>query len=219
MKALIIRHRWFFSFFFSWLVVGIIISLTNDKVELHYWFNQLNQPFLDRFMAFGTHLAEEISITIIALILLSYRVKDGLFVALTCIISSIVTQFFKRQVFNNHYRPSKVFEEFPEYALQFIEGVELHTRYSFPSGHTTAAFALCLSLAIVFNKKYVDFLLFTVALFIGYTRIYLSQHFFMDLVAGSFVGVSVTILIAKFFYLPSNQAKWLSYGWHNKTSI
>jgi membrane-associated phospholipid phosphatase len=217
MKALILRHRWFFSLFFSWLIIGTIIAVSFNKVELHYMFNQLNHPSLDAFMAFGTHLAEGISIAIVAIVLLSYRIKDGLLVIFSTGLSGVITQLLKRQVFDDYYRPSRVFEDFPEYALQFVEGVELHTRYSFPSGHTTAAFALCFSLAIVFNRKSTDALFFALALFMGYTRIYLSQHFFMDLVAGSFVGVSITSILAKFFYLRPNQQKWFSYGWHTKT--
>ena len=216
MNTLIVRHRLFFILAITWLITGSIIAFSVDKVPLHFWFNQLNSAAFDSVMAFGTHLAEGTAITLVVLILASYRIKDGLLVLLACGFSSLITQLLKRQIFTDHYRPSRVFEDFPEYTMQFVQGVELHTKFSFPSGHTTAAFALCFSLAIVFQKKLADVLFFILALFIGYTRIYLSQHFFEDVVAGSFVGITVTAIVAKFVYLRPNQPKWLTYGWHKK---
>ncbi|MEO9022687.1 MAG: phosphatase PAP2 family protein, partial [Ginsengibacter sp.] len=71
----------------------------------------------------------------------------------------------------------------------FVEGVTLHNYNSFPSGHTASAFALAVILAVgVKNKRY-GLLFLCLAALVGYSRIYLSQHFMEDVLVGSLIGV------------------------------
>jgi membrane-associated phospholipid phosphatase len=60
---------------------------------------------------------------------------------------------------------------------------------SFPSGHTTSAFALATVLALWFRKKWLDILLVSAAALVGYSRIYLAQHAAADVLAGSCIGI------------------------------
>lgn len=60
---------------------------------------------------------------------------------------------------------------------------------SFPSGHTTSAFALATVLALWFQKKWLSIVLVIAAALVGYSRIYLAQHFPADVLAGSCIGV------------------------------
>lgn len=41
---------------------------------------------------------------------------------------------------------------------------------------------------------------------VGFSRVYLSQHFIVDMLAGSFIGVSVTILFQ--LYIEKKSIKW-----------
>ncbi len=67
--------------------------------------------------------------------------------------------------------------------------------FSFPSAHATTAFAAATILTF-FDKKRRWFY-YLVAVLIGYSRIYLGCHYFLDVVVGAFLGwlISVTILI------------------------
>ena len=60
---------------------------------------------------------------------------------------------------------------------------------SFPSGHTTSAFALATVLALWCRKKWVSIVLVCAAALVGYSRIYLAQHFPADVMAGSCIGI------------------------------
>jgi len=82
----------------------------------------------------------------------------------------------------------------------------MHSSHSFPSGHTITAFAFFLALAFFTKRPAIHFLYFLLAVLVGYSRVYLSQHFAIDVLAGSFVGVSVTILCK--FYFDKNTMKW-----------
>ena len=99
----------------------------------------------------------------------------------------IVSGVLKNFIFNGLPRPSAFYEGV--FDLYYVPGVELHSMNSFPSGHTMAAFACYLTLCFVLNKKWTSYLLFAVAILVGYSRMYLSQHFLIDITVGAMLGV------------------------------
>lgn len=67
-------------------------------------------------------------------------------------------------------------------------GRVLENDLSFPSGHTTAAFAAMTALFMQGNKKY-SWTAFILALLIGFSRIYLYVHYASDVLCGMIVGI------------------------------
>ena len=78
--------------------------------------------------------------------------------------------------------------------MYLVKGIEMLHSLSFPSGHTTSAFSGALVLTYVTPKKYWGVLYLLLAIAIGYSRMYLSEHFFEDVVGGSVIGVFVTAI-------------------------
>jgi membrane-associated phospholipid phosphatase len=66
---------------------------------------------------------------------------------------------------------------------------------SFPSGHTTMAFALAASLANEVRRPWATVGLFTVAAGTGWSRLNDNQHWLSDAVAGAVVGVTSAELV------------------------
>jgi len=60
-------------------------------------------------------------------------------------------------------------------------------KYSFPSGHTSAAFLMAALVAIQFPM--INGFLFAVAGLIGFSRVYLRVHFPTDVLAGAIIGI------------------------------
>ena len=69
--------------------------------------------------------------------------------------------------------------------------------YSFPSGHTSVAFATATSLSLAFPKWYVIAPSFLYAGAVGYSRMYLGVHYPSDVLGGIVIGVGSSFLMYK----------------------
>lgn len=65
--------------------------------------------------------------------------------------------------------------------------------YSFPSGHSAAAFTTAVTMTGIIPSAAAFW--FVLALLVGYSRIYLGVHYPSDVMAGSVIGIGVTILM------------------------
>jgi membrane-associated phospholipid phosphatase len=101
-------------------------------------------------------------------------------------------QFLKQIIFADALRPIRFIGR---ELLHIAPGVEIHTYNSFPSGHTAAGFAFFALVAFLFGKKkWVQVLCVIFAVLVGYSRIYLSQHFLEDTVLGGTIGLCCFLL-------------------------
>ncbi|MCJ7688768.1 MAG: phosphatase PAP2 family protein [Clostridiaceae bacterium] len=70
-------------------------------------------------------------------------------------------------------------------------------KYSFPSGHTTGAFALAVIIALYFPMF--GFITIPLACGVGISRMYIGVHYPTDVIMGIFIGTICSILTYKFF--------------------
>ena len=110
-------------------------------------------------------------------------------------VSGIIAQVLKYYVIEA--RPA-VFLKDTSYRY-FIDNVTLHNLHAFPSGHSASAFALAAVLSFdAKNKKY-SMLFLAGAILVGYSRVYLAQHFLDDVLAGALIGLLSAIFCWIFF--------------------
>ncbi len=95
-------------------------------------------------------------------------------------ISTVTTQLLKRIV--NRPRP---YESYSDIYPDVYESGK-----SFPSGHTTAAFSTAASLTLTTKKWYIAVPAFAWATSVGYSRMYLGQHYPSDVLMGAAVGTA-----------------------------
>jgi membrane-associated phospholipid phosphatase len=131
----------------------------------------------------------------VLLLLLMRKFKLGWQVLAAYVISGLLAQAVKESIYSP--RP-KDFFRFKEY-IHLIEGVTLNGNASFPSGHASSAFALATSMALYSKNKKLSLLYLLAAILVGYSRIYLSQHFPVDVMGGATIGVLTATLVFLFF--------------------
>ncbi|MEA1961596.1 MAG: phosphatase PAP2 family protein [Bacillota bacterium] len=104
------------------------------------------------------------------------------------LISQVFVQVIKRMV--NRPRPFRVLEN-------AIAKRPPTCKYSFPSGHTSAAF--CIAFALSSGIPGLSFVFFSLASMVGVSRIYLGAHYPTDVLVGYFTAYASFLLNARFF--------------------
>ena len=195
-KNLTSYHWLLWGFLF---LLGILFLAIFQNSNFSIIVNASHNNFLDQFFKYITFLGDGRFVFLIALIYLFANKKYGTSILISLIINTILIQVLKRVVFSNRFRPSFYFKNLIEDgSWNMIDGVELYEKFSFPSGHTASVFCLCISICIFIKKKYYQFLLVILAYFVGFSRIYLSQHFLIDVLAGALIGSLIPILTFKY---------------------
>ncbi len=194
----IFRKYNFFLLPYLLLIAGCILMLCSySKSEIHIWSNTHNTAFLDFFFAKITFFGNGIFVIALCVLYLFYSFRHSMLLFVTFAISGIFVQVVKRFILPGMPRPNIYFKDI--YNLHFVKGVQILHSFSFPSGHSATAFALFLSLTFITKNKILQFLFFIMACLVAYSRIYLSQHFLIDAVAGSLIGV-FTVLLYYYFH-------------------
>lgn len=194
------------------------------KGELHLLLCDRHTHARDIFYRYYTTLAEWLPYVICVALLLFTKIGHGVFASTAMLLSTLLTQVCKHIV--NAPRPVTWFtEHFPDTQLPLVDGVHMNLWNSFPSGHTTSFFAMTLAVCILITKSLsakrsysdsgltaiaVQLLLFLAATLGAYSRIYLSQHFAMDVFAGLLVGILSTLASYAIFYRFQDK-KWYNY--------
>lgn len=205
MKNMFKSHWIYFTGYALFIIVsGIFLSLYS-KQEIHVYLNQFHCAVGDIGFKYLTDLGDGLAIAIVAVIMLFIHTRMALQIIISGITSGLIAQLLKKVVFGPVARPSSYFEELG-IQLHYVSGVDLHTTFSFPSGHATAIFTLITSIVIMQKTKRFDLFLITLTLLVAFSRVYLSQHFLGDIFTGSLIGVSISILT---YYL-------LFINWKNK---
>jgi membrane-associated phospholipid phosphatase len=194
------------------LILGVILMII-PKAELHLSLSQHHTSILDVVVPIFTNLVDWLPYLIV-LILLFYHAGWATFLASNLLLSTFIVQPIKHII--NAPRPITWFtENHPDINLTLVEGVKMNEWNSFPSGHTTTFFVLFFSLSIILctknikGKNVLAFICFLCASFGAYTRIYLSQHFALDIFAGILIAVFSTLVLYIFLVKKTkNTAFW-----------
>ena len=194
--------------------MGVILYLF-PKAELHLLLCQPHTTSLDTIVPVFTDLVDWLPYLCVVL-LLFYRAGWATFLASNLLLSTLIVQPIKHLV--NAPRPLTWFaENMPDITLPLVEGVKMNLWLSFPSGHTTTFFVLFFSLSIILcaenvkGKTILSLLCFLCASFGAYTRIYLSQHFALDIFAGILIAILSTLLLYYFLVLKTQNTRF--WGW------
>ena len=193
LNYLLKQSRYFLIPYGIFLLIGAIIFLKFSKEEIHIAINKIYSGFGDFMMPKITLMADGITITVLVLLMFAWNRRFALFTGISCLAASGITQALKHTIFYGDPRPILFFHD-PS-PIRFVPGYDNNQFDTFPSGHTTVAFAFLFSLVFAVKNNFLKTGFFLLALLIGYSRIYLSQHFLEDVYGGSIVGTVSTFFI------------------------
>lgn len=181
--------------FFLFLLFPLLsLALTAQNLDIR-WLDRINgpvNPHADRPWQFISDITTPVSIgaplTVLAFGIARHdkdlRIKSYE-IGASFLLSTAITTAIKVSV----HRP-RPFVSYPDIITKKGRGGSL----SFPSGHTTVAFATATSLSLAFPKWYVIAPSFAYAGAVAYSRMYLGMHYPSDVLGGIVVGVGASIL-------------------------
>lgn len=146
--------------------------------------NALRAPLLDPVILFFTKLGNTgaLFILLTALLLVFPRTRRvGLAAALGLLCSLLFTNLILKNLFQR-VRPWEAFD--------FLRNLVVETDTSFPSGHTSAAFAFALAVVRAGPKTWrkSKAAVVVLAVLMGLSRLYVGAHYPTDVLAGALVG-------------------------------
>ena len=158
-----------------------------DRRVLYLVNRSMNCGILDVLMKTVTQLGSlPVAIAVPLTFLLSDNPKieaAGRSIAVVLIFSQIIVQFLKLTV--NRPRPFKALDNLMPCRTSA-------PGFSFPSGHTCAAFAVAISVSYFLPVPLAP--LISLAVLVGVSRIYLGVHYPSDVLAGSIIAFTVFLV-------------------------
>ncbi len=184
------------------LFIACIILGSTNKFLLHLEINTIVNRIevVDLFFKYITYLGDGTFIVLISILLLVYNLRLGIAIILSYAISTSLSSILKHVIFDQIHRPFFIFQwEIPR-TLRVVDGVDLYIHNSFPSGHATAAFSFFIIVSFFCKQAWQKIICLVLACLAAFSRVYLSQHFLMDITAGAFLGSLVAHSVGYFFF-------------------
>ena len=202
-------------YFFSLLIflfTGFLLLLFNVEGIAFISFDAAHPFWLNVFFINYTFMGDGIFAAALIAVYLFYFKKrqEGLALLYAFLLSAGAIQIIKNCL--SFSRPTLFFEQ-GQYLFP-TGNVSLSVFSSFPSGHTASAFAIATVMILMVKNKKWQLPVFAAALLTGYSRMYLAQHSFLDILAGSILGcfsglIAVHLVYhikrSGFFFRPTHQ--------------
>ncbi|MDZ4680405.1 MAG: phosphatase PAP2 family protein [Saprospiraceae bacterium] len=189
---IILENRWFFgSAGLFFLVGGFLLMQINTGDDI-FFFSERRSAFGDVFFRWFTKMGEAWIYVVVLFYFLFQRYRQAIAIPMIGLMVTCIAFAFK--TFFGQDRPLAFLTKQGLFDLVHpVAGVELNGgATSFPSGHTTSAFALFTFVALCLPyKRTVAVVLFAFAFLTGISRIYLVQHFLKDVYAGAILGLFI----------------------------
>jgi membrane-associated phospholipid phosphatase len=190
-RGVLQQLKLFFILYLVLLTTCLTVKFLFSRHDIFFAVNSRHSDWADSIAPYITDLGNGWTIIILSAIIALFNYRAAFLLATTYGVTSLVAQVIKRLV--NAPRPKLFFHNQLSH-IHFVKGLYIDTLGSFPSGHTVTAFSTALVITYLCKNKNWGIPLLIVAILIGFSRMYLSEHFFEDVVGGSVIGVIITII-------------------------
>jgi len=179
-----------------------------EKSALNLFLAEHNSVLASDIFYLITQMGEGIFIVLISVVLLITHVGKATYIISSTISASLISQLIKHTL--NLPRPKLYIENFE--SISHYCFWEIHSSFSFPSGHTTAAFSLFCAISLIYNNMKIAFICFILAVSVGLSRVYMLQHFFIDIYFGAILGIGISLILFKHIYPNFTGKQWAEFS-------
>lgn len=196
----------------EWIIASGVVTMStllmvgDDKVRTFF---QDNKTEFTEDVAYyaemgGSQVHVGLAATyLVGTILKNKKLKKASVLAFSSLlISGVLVQGLK-QVFGR-VRPYKAQDQWEFHG----PGIRSSTYNSFPSGHTTAAFAVAASISTVYDSPLVKILAYSAATLTGLSRIHDNKHWMSDVFMGAILGTVTGMFVTKRHMHSSNNSRF-----------
>lgn len=174
------------------LLTGTAALLFAGKENVFLFLNNRHSDAADIVLKYFTYAGEGLVMAATGVVFfIAGKRKLGALLVIGFVVSGLLAQGLKR--IKENPRPGLYFQKTE--MVHSVDGYLLKGKNSFPSGHTTTAFAMFSLLAFATKNKTLQVLCFIAALTVGYSRIFLGQHFTADVLGGAALGFSTSYFL------------------------
>ncbi len=183
-----------FQYFIIIFIILLLPTFFLNKECLNLKLNFLHSPFLDFFFKNVTHFGDGLIYLPIIILTFFFSKKNTVCILVLFIIQTSISMLFKEVLMRYNERPALYLKN-TFHLLHKVDGVTIHNYSTFPSGHTTTAFAIAFFIFFNFSiSNKLKYFLFILATFVALSRVYLLQHFYIDVLFGYFFGYFAAFL-------------------------
>ncbi|GEO22526.1 phosphatase PAP2 family protein [Cyclobacterium qasimii] len=188
MKRKKTRAEVYFKAYTILITLACLLLPFYEKGKFELIVNKAHTPILDLFFVGITQLGDGIILVLPIIALLFVKFSFAIFMAWSTLIHMLFVTLGKRVLFRGMPRPLEYLSGLDVYTVPGLSNSHWNT---FPSGHTTTIFMLTCAFSMLNHKKKIlQLFLLGIAILTGFSRIYLMQHFLLDVLAGSGLGVA-----------------------------
>lgn len=186
-------NRTAFILWLSFVTIGLLTALLTKRGEPILWLNEHYSTWGMNFFTFMTRLGESWGFLVVwGYVFLFKSVRHQMAFLVVALLTLALVAILKHWVFEDAMRPAIYFEQL-NIKIENLPEIPLNKKHSFPSGHTTSGFAYFFFAALCSSKQFFKAFFVVLAMLVGFSRVYLVQHFVMDVVAGSCLGVGIAV--------------------------
>lgn len=166
-----------------------------DKGEILLFINGHRTPMMDHLFIKASSLGNALTVAFVLPLVLRFKFKWLAVFLLAFLFQVLLVLLFKKGIYAGELRPYLYFKNSGlGHVLHLVEGVKIRYVNSFPSGHTATIFFLVSFFALLSRNRTASWILMLLGLLVGTSRIYLVQHFYIDVYFGMFFGIVSSIM-------------------------
>ena len=204
---LIKENKFYYTLVFIFLLCSSFFLISyfkfNSSISLINTFPFWKNVFFVNYTFFGDGF---FSIALCGILAYKKQYKLAICILFSFLSAGVFTQILKNII---SIGSPKIYFEASQYLFKLDNfGNSGGGNASFPSSHTSFAFSIATVLSVYFRKNLVSIILFFAALVVGYSRIYLADNSPIDIIIGSFIGITFSTMSLVFlkneikFYIP-----------------